>query len=256
MSAGIVLLGSEALTTNIIYHALCGLVPEVRVILEKKVSRAELVRRRVKRLGLQTVAGQVLFTALVQAPLARLSRRRVRQITREHGLDDSSIPSPAVTKVSSVNSNEAIECLRGASPAVVVLSGTRILSKETLAATDARIINIHAGITPLYRGVHGGYWALAKGDPAHCGVTVHLVDAGIDTGEILGQARIEPTDADNVTTYPVLQVAAALPLLTDAVSAALRGELKTRPAPRGQSRLWSHPTLRQYLAARLVYGVR
>ena len=41
---------------------------------------------------------------------------------------------------------------------------------------------MHAGITPQYRGVHGGYWAVVNNDPEHCGVTIHFVDKGIDTG--------------------------------------------------------------------------
>ena len=64
-----------------------------------------------------------------------------------------------------------------------------------------------AGITPLYRGVHGAYWALAEGRRDLCGVTVHRVDAGIDTGEVLAQVLIDPTPQDNFVTYPWLQVA-------------------------------------------------
>ena len=44
------------------------------------------------------------------------------------------------------------------------------------------VINMHAGITLRYRGVHGGYWALAEQHPEWVGTTVHLVDPGIDTG--------------------------------------------------------------------------
>jgi methionyl-tRNA formyltransferase len=115
---------------------------------------------------------------------------------------------------------------------------------------------MHAGITPLYRGVHGGYWALAMGDRDHCGGTVHLVDPGIDTGEIVAQALIHPTPADNFTTYPVLQIAAGLPLMIDAVRAALAVTLRRRAARAGASRLWSHPTLGQYLRARIENGTR
>ena len=108
---------------------------------------------------------------------------------------------------------------------------------------------MHAGITPRYRGVHGGYWALASGDAAHCGVTVHLVDAGIDTGGILAQALIRPTPVDSFVTYPLLQLAAGLPLLVDAARAGLAGTLRPLPADAASpSRLWSHPTLAQWLS--------
>ncbi|HEX8349388.1 MAG TPA: formyl transferase, partial [Hymenobacter sp.] len=116
-------------------------------------------------------------------------------------------------------------------------------------------LNTHAGITPLYRGVHGGYWALANNDAAHCGVSVHLVDAGIDTGGIIAQALIRPEPEDNFSTYPLLQVIAGMPLLKEAVRAALAGTIQLRPAPEGTSRLWSHPTLAEYKANRRRSGV-
>ena len=87
-------------------------------------------------------------------------------------------------------------------------------------------------------------------------MTVHLVDTGIDTGGILGQSNIAPTSADNFVTYPYLQYAAAVPLLCAAVGDLLAGTVTTRPAPEGDSRLWSHPTLAQYLRHRLLDGTR
>ena len=110
-----------------------------------------------------------------------------------------------------------------AGAAVVVVNGTRIIARRVLEASDAVFINTHCGITPEYRGVHGGYWALYRSDPENCGVTVHLVDPGIDTGGILAQQRIEPGPHDNFVTYPYLQLAAGLPLLVEAVGSALEG---------------------------------
>jgi folate-dependent phosphoribosylglycinamide formyltransferase PurN len=139
---------------------------------------------------------------------------------------------------------------------VVLVFGTRILTTATLTAVDARFINLHAGITPLYRGVHGGYWALHDGHPEHFGATVHLVDSGIDTGAVIGQSYVKPARRDDFASYPLLQTAAALPVLVDAIGQALRGELAPVAAPAGDSRLRSHPTLGSYLRARVGRGVK
>jgi hypothetical protein len=48
----------------------------------------------------------------------------------------------------------------------------------------------------------------------------------------------------------LLQLAAGLPLLVQAVREALAGTLRLQPAPEGTSRLWSHPTLAEYLRHR------
>src|SRR5690606_24425483 len=94
--------------------------------------------------------------------------------------------------VPSVNATQCIDLVQKIEPDIVVVNGTRIISKKVLDAVPVSFINTHVGITPKYRGVHGAYWALACGDTDNCGVTVHLVDKGIDTGGILKQAVIAP----------------------------------------------------------------
>jgi methionyl-tRNA formyltransferase len=127
--------------------------------------------------------------------------------------------------------------LRRLKPNVVVLSGTRVVSRPVLEGVKAVFLNVHAGIIPRYRGVHGGYWALVEGEPENCGVTVHMVDAGVDTGAVVSRARIRPLPTDNYLTYPWLQLAAALPLLIAAIEGALAGRLVTvKPAAHEISR--------------------
>jgi folate-dependent phosphoribosylglycinamide formyltransferase PurN len=255
-SARIVLLVKPGDSTNIVFNALARSFDVAAVFMEARVPQRVLLGRRVKKLGLRTVVGQLAFRSLVVPVLARKSEQRIREICAEHGLDRTPVPERLVQRVPSVNSDELRHKLRESAPQLVVVNGTRIISKETLSVVSAPFVNTHAGITPLYRGVHGGYWALAENDRANCGVTVHLVDTGIDTGGILAQGNIYPTADDNFTTYPYLQYAAAVPLLATSISALLGGTMTTRPAPSGTSRLWSHPTLGQYLKNRLLAGTR
>jgi methionyl-tRNA formyltransferase len=131
--------------------------------------------------------------------------------------------------------------------------GTRLIEEAARRAANAPFVNYHAGITPKYRGVHGAYWARATGDAANCGVTVHLLDSGIDTGAILYQARIVPERQDNFSTYPYLQLAAGLPLFARAGEDAASGKLAPIDVDL-PSKLWSHPTLWSYLAAGLGRG--
>ena len=117
-------------------------------------------------------------------------------------------------------------------------------------------INIHTGITPKYRGMHGAYWALAYGDAENCGVTVHVVDAGIDTGPIIAQARVKPTRSYSYFTYHWAQLAAALPLAIKAIEDALSGTLATHPTDyKSGSQLFYHPTLWTYVWIGIRRGV-
>ena len=117
-------------------------------------------------------------------------------------------------------------------------------------------VNTHVGITPMYRGVHGGYWALWNSDPDNFGVTIHLVDTGVDTGQPLRQVRVRPSRDDSFVTYPLLQQAQALDVIKDILSDLPRSLVaKEQPSSNEFSRQWFHPTVGQYLRGRLR-GVR
>lgn len=252
----VVLLASDGPSTRIVYHALHERYPDLVVILEEPVSRARLLQRRLRTLGALATFGQALFVATVAPALRRAGRARIEEIKRLHGLDDAPIER-TVRRVPSANSEEARAVLRELAPRVVVVNGTRIIGRDTLGCTPAIFLNTHAGITPLYRGVHGGYWALAEGRAELVGSTVHLVDPGIDTGAIVEQATFQVTERDSFATYPYLHVAAGLAPLQRAVEAALQGGLSPRAEERGlASRLRHHPTLWGYLGRRLLRGVR
>jgi phosphoribosylglycinamide formyltransferase-1 len=224
------------------------------VILEDPVSKVEMLRGRARRLGWPAALGQAAFI-LASRLLARQSRARSEEIIGQHGLRATPVEGVEIIGVRSVNDPGTIDILRRLRPRVVVVNGTRIISNAVLTAVNAAIINMHAGITPKYRGVHGGYWALYNGDVDNAGVTVHLVDAGVDTGAILYQARIYPGPRDNFCTYPLLQVAAGIPLLIRAVGDGLADRL-TKVAATLPSHQYYHPTLLQYLVARLCRGVK
>ena len=256
ITGGVVLLATAGPATNIVYHALSRAFPDVTLVVEQPVPRLQMAGRRVKRLGLTTVVGQLLFIGLVVPLLRRRGQRRVGAIVAAHGLADA--PVEADAQIGSVNSDEARELLSRLQPAAVVVNGTRIIADETLKCTDAPFVNMHAGITPQYRGVHGGYWALVERRRDLVGTTVHFVDTGIDTGPIIGQARFEVSNDDSFTTYPYLHVAAGLPLLLRAVEEILTGAPPVPVPPLSgdaPSKLRSHPTLWGYIFHRLTAGV-
>lgn len=256
MSGPILLLAQDGNSSRFVFNALKRDFDICGVVLEDPVPLSHFLKRRVQKLGVRTVLGQLAFRSAIVPILAKSGRARIRDIEREHGLDSAPIDPSKVTHVRSVNSEECRAALKRFSPAVVIVNGTRIIAGSTLAAAHAPFVNIHAGITPLYRGVHGGYWALAEGRPDLFGVTIHLVDTGIDTGGVLAQARIQPTTRDNFATYPYLQYAAALPILPHVIKSVLSGNVQPSTPPPGESRLWSHPTLFQYVRVLVGKGVR
>jgi formyl transferase-like protein len=226
--------------------------PDMKIIVEDHVSRGMLLRRRMARLGALNVTGQLAFMSLARI-LRLASGRRIAEILA-HGQLEARWPDGCERiAVPSVNSAECIALLQRLDVRVIIVIGTRIISRAVLDAVAVPFINYHDGITPKYRGIHGGYWAAAEGDLDNFGVTVHLIDAGIDTGAVLYQTRLLPQPADNYATFPYLQLAAALPLIAQAAQDAVDGALKPRKVDL-PSRMWSHPTLWGYLARGLRRG--
>ena len=83
-------------------------------------------------------------------------------------------------------------------PDWVVCAGfMRILGPAMLEAFPQRIVNTHPALLPSFPGAHGVRDALAYGARV-TGCTVHLVDAGVDTGPILAQAAVQiaPDDVE------------------------------------------------------------
>lgn len=245
----VILLTSDGDLCRIAASFLATRFPGLSVIVEGRVSRVSLLRRRVKRLGLIQVIGQLAFWLFAKL-LHRASQRRINNILQSSGLDPRWPDGLDLIKVPSVNSPECQAHLQRLQPLVVLVVGTRIIDRKTLSSIPAPFVNYHDGITPKYRGIRGGYWANAEDDLANFGVTVHLVDPGIDTGGVLYQARLAPTAEDNYASFPYLQIATALPLLEKAARDAIAGTLTPQKVDL-PSRLWSHPTIWGYVQAGL-----
>lgn len=91
---------------------------------------------------------------------------------------------------------------------LVALAGfMRVLTPFFVRAWAGRLVNIHPSLLPKYPGVNTHARALEAGDSEH-GCTVHLVVEEVDSGEILGQARmpIKPGDTPETLATRVLEL--------------------------------------------------
>ncbi len=110
-------------------------------------------------------------------------------------------------------------------PDLVVSAGfMRILGADFLASFGGRIINTHPALLPSFPGAHGVRDAMAHGVRV-TGCTVHLVDAGVDTGPIIAQAAVvvEPDD-DEESLHERIKIVER-ELLVDWVGRIARGTL-------------------------------
>lgn len=226
--------------------------PGLVVLQEDPETKWQIIRRRIRLLGPINAIGQV-FAGFAIRLVACFNMERADQIRRNDPTDIAT-RDVRVIKVGNVNSARCRRALQLLAPRAVAVYGTRIISQLTLDAVDAPFINYHAGINPKYRGQHPAYWARVEGDDANAGVTVHLVDKGVDTGDVIYQAPVEFAAGDNIATYQYVQLATGMALLARAINDVLDGRLTTHRVLL-PSRLWFPPTIWQYLWNGTVKGV-
>lgn len=217
------------------------------VLIEERVPTLKLIKSRTKRFGFIKVFNQLLFQTLIVFLLKLFSKSRIKEIQKQFGLENNVIPSEKLINVESVNCNECLKVLKKIEPDLIIVNGTRIISKNILNNVSALFINTHVGITPEYRGVHGAYWALVNNDAENCGVTVHKVDEGIDTGDLIKQSKIDITNNDNFATYPYLQIGVGIELIEDTINRIKNNQFDYYRKVNSKSNLYTHPTFTEYL---------
>lgn len=88
-----------------------------------------------------------------------------------------------------LNSPATIDFLESHDVDTVVVFGTNLIKPPLLGRFRGRMINLHLGLSPYYRGTATNFYPLLNLEPQYVGATIHLIDAGIDSGPILRHAR-------------------------------------------------------------------
>ena len=115
----------------------------------------------------------------------------ILDIAREFGVPNIYLPPGNFrTRLEPAVETELVRLLQQAGVELVVLAGfMRVLKEPMLAAFPRRIINIHPSLLPKFPGIEAWKQALAAGEKI-AGCSVHYVDAGIDSGEVIGQRKV------------------------------------------------------------------
>ena len=129
--------------------------------------------------------------------IADVENAEILELARARGVRAEFVaPGRFKTKMEPEAEERLVDVLRAARVDWVILAGyMRMVKAPLLEAFGGRIVNIHPSLLPAFPGLEAWKQALAAG-VGETGCTVHLVDAGMDTGKILGQrtVSIEATD--------------------------------------------------------------
>jgi methionyl-tRNA formyltransferase len=169
----------------------------------------------------------------------------VKLIALEAGID--------VLQPETLRSPEAVAQLAALRPDVMIVAAFgQILRQDILELPPRGCLNIHASLLPRWRGAAPVAAAIHAGD-AETGVTLMLMEAGLDTGPIIAQRAIpiSPTHTRDTLMAELAELGAAL--LIETLPACLAGQIEARPQDERQATLaprlkkeagainWQHP---------------
>jgi folate-dependent phosphoribosylglycinamide formyltransferase PurN len=208
-------------------------------------------RRLLKKIWIKLVLRERAYAVDDQDSIVAFRRtheitaRSVADLSRQHGLKIV----PCATLNDALVENE----LRETPPDLVVFTGGGIIRPNILAVSGAGIVNCHSGILPEYRGMDVVEWALLKGDFEQLGCTVHFMDRGLDTGDILRVEKIPVLPSDTAKRIRG-RIESRMPaVLVEAVVDYLEGKRLRIPQPpeAGRQYFVMHPELQTRAESKL-----
>ncbi len=129
----------------------------------------------------------------------------------------------------SLKKAEAVAELASFQPDIIVVAAFgQILPEAVLNIPKSGAINIHPSLLPRYRGASPVASAILAGDE-FTGVSIMLMDKGLDTGPVLSRAQVPVSDRDNTGSLTLKLSLISAHLLQDVLSSWLRGKLTPQP---------------------------
>jgi methionyl-tRNA formyltransferase len=159
-------------------------------------------------------------------------------------------------RVQNLNGEPCRQALQASQVDVMVLAGTPIIRASILKIPRVGTINAHQGPLPRFRGMNVIEWSILEGvQPA---LTVHFVDPGVDTGDIIDIVPIPIFEGDTLIDVRQRASSNQPEILAKTVAALLSGSVLRRSQSRqdGKQYFIMHPRIREIAERRLQYGLK
>jgi folate-dependent phosphoribosylglycinamide formyltransferase PurN len=160
-------------------------------------------------------------------------------------------------KCGEINTEEFASFMAATGPDIIAVLGSSVIKPRIISIPSVAMINLHSGLSPYYRGVWSYGWPIVNDEPECIGATVHHVNAGIDTGDIICQTRPRLDESDDLNTIFLKVIAEGIELVCDAIEQIQRaGGIRSYRQPRIGGRLYRTRDLTTYAARRCLRNLR
>ncbi len=198
------------------------------------------VRRSLQNAGPGFVIrkGGVLLTASLRRSARKIGIRPPGYASLDELIEDHSVEH---VQMKNINLEPALNWVREARPQVIAVAAfSQILKAPVLGLAGVASINVHPSLLPRHRGPNPFYWALHHGE-REAGVTVHHIDEGIDSGDIIMQEAMTIEETDDEASLRDRSAAIAGRLLVGAIDLLEKGNAPRTPQNPAMATYESHP---------------
>jgi peptidoglycan/xylan/chitin deacetylase (PgdA/CDA1 family) len=255
------LVGSDEPSTRLSVESVCALpnIEPVALLLHTEqvgvIRRLRNLRRNVRKHGWKYVpfriveAARIVTDGIVER--AVVSRDEVRGVLRK------AFPGRCFTlselsgkygfrieAVRSLNAPEAVRVLTELNVDLGIVIDTGILKETIFTVPRMGCINLHKGSVPDYSGQPPGFWELHNGARSAV-VTVHFVDEGLQTGDVIATSEVQIRDTDTPVSLQQKLDEEGARTLAAAVTSIQAGTVNRRPQPQTNVKPRAKPTLDQ-----------
>jgi len=169
------------------------------------------------------------IAAVVDVPTGRRSTTNAAKVDSGGFIQHARENGIPIFEPEKPNAPDFVDTMRALTPDLFIAVGYMLLLKEPLLSVPrVAATNFHASLLPAYRGKHPVFWALRAGEK-WCGLTIHEMGAGLDTGDIIFQVRVPVKEGDSVSALYERVMAESVPLVARLVGAACAGGLPRTP---------------------------
>jgi len=150
-------------------------------------------------------------------------------------------------EVSLFNTSKLAQELSSLKLDIGAFCGGGLLRENFLNSFSFGVLNCHMGILPKYRGMDVVEWPFLENDKNNVGITCHLMDKGIDTGDILEVVKVEPSEFNNFIELREYLSGVMYTLMLKNISSIALGDFKkkTQLHSDGKQYFVMHPLLKK-----------
>jgi len=150
-------------------------------------------------------------------------------------------------KVSSFNSANLIADLTNLKIDIGAFCGGGLLRNRFLDSFSFGVLNCHMGVLPKYRGMDVVEWPFLENENRQVGVTCHLMDKGIDTGDILEIVKVDSDKFENFIELREYLSGVMLKLMIKTISSIKKGNFKKHKQSQSDGKQYfvMHPILKK-----------